>query len=86
LLDINFISQAEIPKERFNPNTGMMDIVRNSTQQVYFINYPGALDTIRLAFSRFNGRLHCSAALNPAQVLRAPDGAARAEVREICPG
>jgi hypothetical protein len=47
LLAINFISQAEIPKERFNPHTGLMDVVRNSTQQVYFINYPGALDTIR---------------------------------------
>ncbi len=30
-----------------NPHTGMMDIVRNSTQEVFFINYPGALDTIR---------------------------------------
>ncbi len=44
---LNFIKKAEIPKERLNPHTGMMDIVRNSTQEVFFINYPGALDTIR---------------------------------------
>jgi hypothetical protein len=49
LLAINFIREAEIPKKRFNVLTSTWDVVKNSTQQVYFINYPGALDTIRFA-------------------------------------
>jgi hypothetical protein len=54
LKEINFISEADIPKKRLNPVTGMMDFVKNSTQQVFFINYPGALNTIRFVIHQMD--------------------------------
>lgn len=47
LQDMNFISKADIPKKRLNPATGLLENMKGSTQEIFFINYPGALDTIR---------------------------------------
>jgi hypothetical protein len=60
LIGINFISEAEIPKKRFNALTSTWDVVKNSTQQVYFINYPGAVDTIRFVVHQMDQYVHRS--------------------------